>query len=781
MKHYFLSLKFKGDKALDLVVETSYLLLIFLIPLWFAYLFPTFNMFELSKIVLFRILLSFFFLAFLLWILAGARLKLVWQSLQKEGRKKVIKILTPPLVLIIFLLISPLFSIKPMESIWGSYSRQQGVLSYLAYFLWALLLFFYLLFVYILKGKRSLSRKIKRIILTVIASGSLVALYGVLQIMNIDFLSWPEPPYLTGRALSTLGQPNFLASFLLLVIPLSVYSFFKAKKFWPRFFYLLALILQLACFFFTSSRGGLLALAAVAGLMIGRIIFLSSWKRKTKFYIVIAFLACLLGGIFSMEYFIPGRVRSLFDLKSGSLAARVYFFQAASEAILERPVLGYGLETADDIFIKFYERDWGLFGKVGASADRAHNLVLDILLNTGFVGLIFFIFWYYYYFRLGFKGSGDKEKKELMLAISLGALGYFLSLFFSFIIVAGEIYFWLFFALLAVFSFTENQFEVSATSKVWTKQEKIWLYPGACILIFLSIFVILNAYKMAVADYYQNKIQVAVNEQDFIWASQLKTLAVDLKINPVQAEKINNFLGTSIGSYCGYMPWRDQTEKIILEEEIRTIINDLKDDSYRNLFLKAKLYSCLNENEQAINYFSQVADLSPEWPLNYFEWGRHYVKRGDIKEAEKYFQLTEINLPDTNSPLINEEHKKVVYDYKYVMYKSLGEAYLEKGQYLSALKFLQAAYQNLPSDTVILKKIADCYYLMGDLEKALAYNLHGFQLNSSDYAWPLGIAVLYSELNDIESANLYLEKALELVPENEKERVLDFKQQLEDR
>ncbi|MDD3778159.1 MAG: O-antigen ligase family protein [Patescibacteria group bacterium] len=774
MKDYFLSWRFRGGRLLDLLVETSYLLLIFLIPLWFAYLFPTYNMFELSKIVLFKILLCFFFITFLIWLLAKARLKLVWRSLRKEGRNKIIKLFLPPLALIIFLLISSFFSIKPAESIWGSYTRQQGVLSYLFYFLWSVFLFLYLLSIYILQGRKKLDVKIKRIIITVISSASLVGLYGVLQILNIDFLSWPEPPYLTGRALSTLGQPNFLASFLLLTIPLSLYALLKERKFFPKFIYLLALILQLACFFFTSSRGGLLALIAVAGFMVGRVIFLGRWKRKTKFYIIVAFFAFLFSGVFTMEYFIPGRIRSLFDLKAGSLAARVYFFQAASDAILDKPILGYGLETADDVFIKFYERDWGVFGKVGASADRAHNLILDILLNNGFIGLIFFVVWYYYYFRLGLKGGGEKDSKELMLAISLGSLGYFLSLFFSFIIVAGEIYFWLFFTLLAILNFAKKQEAPAVLLEGWTRSEKAWLYPGAFIIILFSSLLVLNTYKMALADYYQNKIQVAVNRQDFIWASELKNLALSLNVNPVQEEKINNFVGSAISSYCGYMPWRDEAEKIILEEEIMTIINDLKDDTYSNLFLKAKLYSCLNQEDAAIDYFSQVASISPEWPLNYFEWGRHYVKVGNIEEAKKYFQLTEINLPDTNSSLINEEHKRAVYNYKYVIYKSLAEAYMDKGEYVLAIKFLEAAYHNLPSDTLILKKIADCYYLLGNLEEALAYNLHGFKLQPGDYAWPLAIAALYSELNDTEAVNLYLDKALELAPEGEKERVLNF-------
>ena len=38
----------------EVALETIYLLIIFLVPLWFSYLFPTYNLFELSKLAIFK-------------------------------------------------------------------------------------------------------------------------------------------------------------------------------------------------------------------------------------------------------------------------------------------------------------------------------------------------------------------------------------------------------------------------------------------------------------------------------------------------------------------------------------------------------------------------------------------------------------------------------------------------------------------------------------------------------------------------------------------------------
>ena len=778
MKRFFTSFKLTYGRILELAIETNYLLLIFLIPVWFSYLFPTYNAFELSKLIIFRFLLGLLLIFTVLWLIDKLRIKKIIYSLRGEGLKSVKQLFWPPLLLIIGLSLTIFLSTNSLQSFWGSYTRQQGLYSYLGYFLWAVIIFVNLVGIKILKGELEFKKRLKKIIVTAVVSASLVAIYGILQIMNIDFLDWPEAPYITGRALSSLGQPNFLASFLLLTIPLSFYLVISASKRFSRFFYLLLGVLHVICLYFTLSRGGLVSLFAVIGVFSLGLLMYSHLKKKTKIIIIGAFLAFILISLGALQQFSPGRIESSLNVKSGSLAARVYFFQAASSAILEKPIFGYGLESGSEVFIKYYERDWALHGDVGSNADRAHNVILDVLITTGFFGLIIFSIWYYSIFRLGISEIRKKENRNLTIAIILGIFGYLFSLLFSFTVAAGEIYFWLFFAILAAFSL---KIERRVDDKKFNDNskfigfEKAVIYIVGVFLIVISFVGIHDNYKSLLSDYYLNSIYIATGRGEFVRSIELYNLAQTLNVNSVQAEKLSSYLGVSLSNYVGYNPNMDLSEKIIIDEKLQDIITNLPDKGYENLFLKARIQSYFGNSDMADYYFNEVSKISPSWPLNYLEWGRHYLKIQNYEMAEKYFQLVDINLPDLDSELINEEHRQAVRNYKHLMYSEIGIEYLKIGDYKRANKFLQEAYQNRPENYAILKKIADSYYLQGDLVSAIKYNTYGVQSNPSDYNWHLALAVLYYESGDTAKALDYLDRAYTLAPDEKKVEINNLK------
>lgn len=785
MKHKFLNFKLTGSHLLEIIIETIYLLIVFLIPLWFAYLFPNYNMFELGKLIVFRFLAWLLIIFVSIWLIKGARIKKLFSLLRNSGKRQIKNLLWPSVLLILGLLFTLPLSIDSGQSFWGSYTRVQGFYSYLMYFLWALVLFVFLLTTKVIKGDKEFRLKIKRILVISILSGTLVAVYGILQVMNIDFLTWPEQPFLTGRALSFLGQPNFLASFLLLVIPLTSYFFYISSQRLLRFTYFLALIFQLTCLFFTSSRGGLLALFAVIGVFSLVIFFFSAIQKKYKIIIISSLLAVVLLSFTALELFNPGRFQSSLNFKAGSLAARVYFFQSAANAIIEKPIFGYGLEMGSDVFIKYYERDWALHGKVSANADRAHNLILDILVTSGFFGLIIVSLWYYSIFRLGYNEARVGRFKVLSLALTLAIFGYFVSLFFSFTIVAGEVYLWLFVTLLMLLSFDSKevvgQKESLENEKnidiIFSNRQKIIAQVVVLIIILISLLALVNNHKALLADYYKNGVYAAVLDSKFIRATELHNKIIDLSVNKVQNEDAAIFLGTKLTSYCSYNSWRDLSEEVIIKNKLNAILDILPDKGYENMFLKAKIYSCLKKDEEANYYFSMVANITPGWPLNYLEWGNHFIKRGDLELAEKYFQLADVNLPDLGNEYINQEHAQAVKNYKYTMYEQLGRAHKERGNYKRANRFFQAAYENNSLDYSLLKKIADCYYLDKDLDSAIRYNEYGAQSNPSDYNWFLALGVLYFENGNILESLSNLNKAYELAPEEKKSDINNLKKE----
>ncbi len=769
MKQDFISKKYSWTTILNVLIEVNYLTLIFLTPLWFAYFFPTFYMFEFNKFLVFRFFLGCL-LFFTTWRLVISK-KDIWARLILGFNNKIFNYFIIPGILLVGLYFLLPFSINPIQSFFGSMERQQGLFSYTLYFLWAFLMFFNL---WLFSNKNNLIDRIKRILTAITISSLLVSIYGILQILNIDFIPWPEPPYLTGRTLSTFGQPNFLASFLLLTIPLGFYLAHVSRKFFIKFLYYLIAAIQLICLFFTSSRGGLIAFFVMLFVFAGYLFLNSNFNKKIKIFIILGVLFSFIFSVVAIEYVIPGRLRSSFDVGRGSLAARVYFFQASANAILQKPITGYGLENSANIFIKYYERDWALFGDVSANTDRAHNIVLDIMITSGFVGLVLFSLWYYYYFRLAWKQSLEKENQFLALTIFLGAFAYFISLLFSFTIVVGEIYFWLFFVILILIDSINN-----SPDKIENKNNKISFllkikWPLFFLIIILTSWQTLKSGQSLKADYYLNEIQKSINDMEFIKAAVLREEAASLKISSVQLESIDYFLYNHLATVCFYEVSRDKSEEVIINKKINEAVINIRDFGYKNIFLKAKLFACLNNEEQASKYFDLLTELAPNWPLGYLERGHYLVRLGKMKEAEKYYQLVDINLPDLQSPVINNQHKEIAANYKYLMYVSLGNGYLKQGNYDRAELFFQAAYKQKARDYSILKKIADTYYLRGDFDTALQYVKRGARANPSDYNWWLAMAMLYFELEEKSEGLDSLQKAWLIAPEAEKDNLEDL-------
>ena len=132
--------------------------------------------------------------------------------------------------LLLFLLsqfISTIFSLDPHTSFWGYYSRfNGGFLSMLSF------VFLYFAFTtnILSHDKEESLKKAGRMLFAIFVSGILVALWGLPSHFGydptclafrgtLDVSCWTEAFQPKIRMFSTLGQPNWLAAFLLILIP----------------------------------------------------------------------------------------------------------------------------------------------------------------------------------------------------------------------------------------------------------------------------------------------------------------------------------------------------------------------------------------------------------------------------------------------------------------------------------------------------------------------------------------------------------------------------------
>ncbi|MFC1647487.1 O-antigen ligase family protein [Patescibacteria group bacterium] len=271
-------------------------------------------------------------------------------------------------------------------SLYGMQGRYMG---YIVWFCCVLLAF---VVPYYIKNTESLKSLIKTLIWVGFAS-SIVAILIVFLYSGAVF---------EGRLSGLTGNPNVLGKLLLFTIVLN-FVFLAYPKGKTKFLYIFTLISQLIVFGMTGNRGSWLALG---------IILLILLLRNPKKYIKYASIALI--GAIPFILLIFNRI-----IDTVSIATRLEIYQKALSKLFERPFFGYGFDFNPEMLIpnEAYTN----------SVDRAHQLFLDVALNVGIPGLIFFtIFGVMSIYVL------IKDKNQYYKAFGYALLALIISLQFSF-------------------------------------------------------------------------------------------------------------------------------------------------------------------------------------------------------------------------------------------------------------------------------------------------------------------------------------------------------------
>lgn len=767
-----------AKEVLDKLIEVLVLAIVFVVPIWFSYFFPTYNIFELNKTVLLRILLSLMFMVSIL--------KLLFFPLKINYPlgKFFIKYFLPPLVFITGWSVITLMADDPVLAFYGLVERQQGLISYLFYFLWFILLSTHLL-------DDPQRHKLYRLLVGAVLSASVVAVYAILQILNIDFLTWPHEAYLTLRAFSTLGQPNFLASWLLLVMPLSLYLLHYSRQTWLKIFYSFIFLLQLLALLVSGSRGALVALILTMCAGGAYYLFKINWQRWKKLFLATFIFLFVVILILGFDRLSDGRISELSRLNYGSSGARMNLYQAAWSAWPERFWLGHGLENAENIFIRYYAPDWGIYGNVSQSADRAHNLILDILLAGGVLGLCLWVVLIFYFFRLACANQKTGSPVQLRYFLAWGAAAYLVSLLFSFSFVSGELYFWTFMAILVAESIRfnktllehltiNNYLHSDKGSFIWCGFSS-WKYNNLfkillLIIILIPLVLLLGRpiekeVRVLAADYYFRKIHTALSEKEYFTALVLDEYLREQKTNPINQESYNIFLAESLSNV--YPAIEELATRQAVAGKLINLDVNLSFRTYLHILAKVKISRSLGYLEQAEERLDLLAEIAPGWPTLYYERAVTAEARGDLSEAQAQYLLFLKTLPAFDDQRLNREHYWDVAGNYYRAYLRLASIRAELGDQEEAAHYYKLAYRSVPTDFTLLKKIADTYYLRGNFQEAIRYNLHGLARSPGDASWYIALGILYYESGNEEEGRFYLLQARELDPGNESLPVLD--------
>ncbi|NLX02283.1 MAG: hypothetical protein GXY40_07110 [Syntrophomonadaceae bacterium] len=243
---------------------------------------------------------------------------------------------------------------------------------------WLLYLALYPVIINTVKEKRFLYL----LLFLLVVSATLQSLYGIYQYgagLFIDTEGWTDPELFADiktRVIGTLDNPNILAQYLELVIPLSLALFWTTRHWAKKMVFMTCTIIMTLCMLLTYSRAGWIALA------LSILVFGLLRDRKVVLLGALALLVAV--------YYLPGtfmnRLSSIGNMGESSIMYRTFVWKSALYMLKDFWFSGVGLGTNafSAIYNQFYMRE-------GVFAFHTHNLYLQLWIETGILGLLSFL------------------------------------------------------------------------------------------------------------------------------------------------------------------------------------------------------------------------------------------------------------------------------------------------------------------------------------------------------------------------------------------------------
>lgn len=559
-------------------------------------------------------------------------------------------ILTLPLFLFLASqVLSNIFSIDPHTSFFGYYSRLNGgLLSIISFSLLLLILPIYL------NGKF-----LKQIINVSLLSGFLVSIYAIAQHFGIDNNKWIQD--VQSRVFSSLGQPNWLAAYLCLLLPIGLYkniSEYNKKHITTSLFALINISFYISILF-TKSKSGIIS--AAISLSIFLIVYLLKFQKSQKNnppflreevrsseqvgFVLILFT------IFTLSSFIiknpisdklfpssittpvsPTTSTSSLNI-TASEDIRKIVWAGSIDLWKKFPFFGTGVETFAYSYYWTRPVSHNLTSEWDFLYNKAHNEYLNYLATTGAIGLLTYAAFIIFSFILVLKSNSDPLFK-LALCTSLISILITNAAGFSVVIVS------LYFFILPALSQTQNEISAKTIKPKTTFFTNLLIFA----LIGFALFLIQKNIFYYLADIAYSKASSADEKSDFQTAYENINTAVSFRSNePTYLIKMATITSQIAAS-----------AHISKEEELVSKLID-KSTNYANVAVnisptntnfwkeRAQVYYYLSTIkpeyfQESISSLLKVAALAPTDAKTFYLIGQFLEIGNDKDNAAVYYQ-----------------------------------------------------------------------------------------------------------------------------------------------
>jgi len=526
-----------------------------------------------------------------------------------------------------------------------------------------------------------------RMVFVTLASSFLVSLYGIAQHSGIDKDIWVQD--VQNRVFSTLGQPNWLAAWIVALLPLtwalalnlklfSQKSKIKTKDIFKFLLWFLLSILLFVTLLFTKSRSGLLGFAFTS-VCFWSLTLVKFLKDKGPFYFSYVFLifniSFLILILFFGTFWIPklsnviktpnytmqptseagqapltafqGPALETGGTESGEI--RKIVWRGAIEIWKHYPIFGSGVETFAFSYYQFRPIEHNLVSEWDYLYNKAHNEYLNYAATTGtagiltysiLIGAIFLTFFKFKKQNSEFKNTDIISKSEVMnFALFAGFTSILITNFFGFSVVPVALEFFLFpaFAL----TLFQNPHPEGSNSKVALYQ-KIAL----AFILFLTSFFLIQIARYWYADYLYAQSKNRQNQGDFIQARNTLTQAIQLSPKePVYWNELAQ-VGADIALSLGEKDEKENFVKFIqlaLDESDHAVafspynVNFKRDRARILINFSGANSSFLEEARQTLE---DAVTLAPTDAKLYYNLALTYLRLGDTQKSISLLKKT---------------------------------------------------------------------------------------------------------------------------------------------
>lgn len=246
------------------------------------------------------------------------------------------------------------------------------------------------------------------------------------------------------RIAGPVGDPNFFAQIMLVLVPLAIERLWHEKRLFLRMAAALALVVSLLTIVFTFSRGAFL------GLFVMFLVILIYYRPRPSAILIALLLFIPLLYLLPQTYIqrletisniLPWRSEAPREL---ALRGRLSELAVGWQMFQDHPFLGVGLNNYPAHYLD-YSGSVGLDPRLEARS--AHNLYLQVATETGLLGLLAFgaILWLAFRGLLRapaeFRRLALDDTAEIARAFAIGLVGYFVAA--TFLHAAYPRYMWL--------------------------------------------------------------------------------------------------------------------------------------------------------------------------------------------------------------------------------------------------------------------------------------------------------------------------------------------------